>query len=86
MLIRCSLVVAGVARVTFRKPWAIDVAAKLTTNPITKSKAVSSPYTIVIHPMEAPRRFRTKDKVSYRSLVVAMKAPAEPNQPAAGCR
>jgi hypothetical protein len=46
-------------------------AAKLTANPITKSKAVSSLYTIVIHPMEAALRFPTKDKVSYRSLIGA---------------
>ena len=61
-------------------------AAKLTANPITKSTAVSSRYTIVIHRMEAALRFPIKDKVSYRSLVVATKARTEPNQPAAGCR
>jgi hypothetical protein len=46
----------------------------------------SNTSNIVIYPMEAVLRLGTRDKVGYRSLVVTMKARAEPNQPAAGCR
>jgi hypothetical protein len=46
-LIRCSPGVAGVAKVTFSQALGYrHGAAKLTANPITKSKAVSSRYTI----------------------------------------
>jgi hypothetical protein len=84
---RCNPSVAAPARVTFRKPRAIDmVRHHLRSIRRQGRKAVSPRYALVIHPMEAGLRPGIRDKVGHRLLVVAMKARAEPNQPAAGCR
>jgi hypothetical protein len=83
---RCNPSVAAPARVTFRKPRAIDMGPHhLRAIRRQGRKAVSPRYALVIHPMEAGPRPGIRDKVGHRLLVVAMKAHAEPNHPAVGC-